>query len=172
MISARYLTLLMSASLLFVACDGAKDGDPSGDDTASTGDDGTGDDGTGDDGTGDDGGSDDTGEPTWEEGCITVSGISTGFASLADAVDVATDGDTITLCEGTIEETVAITESLQLVGPGPELLTWNAPTNQPAVTVSSTSNVGLSGFSVTSTRNGIEVGSASAVTILKVEPGG
>jgi predicted heme/steroid binding protein len=167
MITARFLTLLMSASLIFVACDGAKDGSSGGDDTGASGDDGAGDDGAGDDGAGDDGGTD-TGEPDWEEGCITVSGIATGFASLADAVEIADDGDTITLCEGTIEETVAITESLQIVGPGPDLLTWNAPTNQPAVTVSGTSNVSLSGFSLTSTRNGVEVGAASAVTVSDV----
>ncbi len=166
--TARILSILLisSGAALLVACDDS--GKTAGGDTA----DGVGTDEGGTDGGGTDGGStggSDTGEPDWEEGCITVSGFAAGFASLADAVDKAGDGDTITLCEGSIDETVAITESLSLVGPGPELLTWTAPANQPGITVSGTGGVSLSGFTMISTRNGIEAVSASDLSISDVD---
>jgi len=157
MTAPRLLLLLASTftAAALTACDGGESKD-NGDDTATT-----------------PSTTDDTGTPTtetiwWDEGCIAVSGAGAGFANLVDAVEVAVDGDTITLCDGTLSETIAITESLNLVGPGADLLIWTAPSNQPAITVSGTSGVTLSGFTVVSTRNGIEVASASDVTISDV----
>jgi len=156
MTAPRLLLLIASTftAAALTACDG-KGGDGSGDDTDTTA------------------GTDDTGGVTedtiwWDEGCIEVTGAGAGFANLVDAVEVAVDGDTITLCDGTMGETVAITESLNLVGPGADLLTWTAPSNQPAITVSGTNGVTISGFTVVSTRNGIEVANASDVTISDV----
>lgn len=111
---------------------------------------------------------DDTGDgPDYESGCILVDGGG-GYRYLADALTVAGPGATIALCEGTIEETITIDKSVTITGPGPDLLVWNAPVNEPAVRVTGASDVTVGGFALNTTRNGIEVENATSVTISDV----
>ena len=42
-----------------------------------------------------------------DDGCITING-SGGFESIADALDWADEGDTISLCSGTYSERVVV----------------------------------------------------------------
>lgn len=109
---------------------------------------------------------DDSAPPDYEEGCILVDGGG-GYAYLADAYTVADEGSTITLCEGVmaLDETFVISKPVLLEGPGPELLTWDAPVNQALIEVVDTSGVEIRGFAVTSTRNGIEVSGSADVTL-------
>jgi len=155
MLAHRALLPLFIGALVFSACEDK--GGASGDDTGSSSDGGDGGDGGGDGGDG--------GAPDWETGCIAVSGISDGFAYLTDALEQAADGDTITLCEGDIDEAVTIDKAISLTGPGPDLLIWTAPSNEPAITVSGTTGASVSGFTVVSTRAGIEVANAGLVTL-------
>jgi len=108
----------------------------------------------------------DTGEtgPQYEEGCILVDGAG-GYKWLEDAMTVAGEGSTITLCEGELNLSIEIQGSLSLIGPGADLLTWTADVNKPAISVAGGANVTLSGFTVSSTRNGIEVNNSTDVTI-------
>lgn len=113
----------------------------------------------------DSGGPDDSGDgPNFESGCILVDGGG-GYRFLADALTVADEGATITLCEGTLDETVTIEKSVNIQGPGPDLLVWAAPVNEAALRVSGASTVQVGGFALTSTRNGIELENASSVTL-------
>ena len=114
----RALLVLTAPSLLFVAgCVGENKDDDS---TTETGE---------------------TAEPiVYEEGCILVDGDQ-GFAYLADAYTVVPEGGEITLCEGTLDETLVITKSVKIVGPGVDLLTWNAPVNQAAIQVQGAAQV-------------------------------
>ncbi|MCB9761561.1 MAG: right-handed parallel beta-helix repeat-containing protein [Alphaproteobacteria bacterium] len=109
---------------------------------------------------------DDTGDttPDYESGCILVDGGG-GYAHLADAMEVADAGSTIELCEGTMDELLVIDKSVNLVGPGTADLFWTAPTNQPAIRVQGASNVTVSGMTITSSRNGLEVEGSTGVTL-------
>ncbi|MBK9366602.1 MAG: right-handed parallel beta-helix repeat-containing protein [Deltaproteobacteria bacterium] len=141
----RALLVLTAPSLLFVAgCVGENKDD---DGTTETGE---------------------TAEPiVYEEGCILVDG-GQGFAYLADAYTVVPEGGEITLCEGTLDETLVITKSVKIVGPGVDLLTWNAPVNQAAIQVQGAAQVQISGVGFTSTRNAVEIEGASGVTLSDV----
>lgn len=140
----RALLVLTVPSLLFVA--GCK-GDEGDDGTTETGE---------------------TGEPiVYEEGCILVDG-GQGFANLADAYTVVPEGGEITLCEGTLDETLVITKSVTIVGPGVDALTWNAPVNQAAIQVQGAAQVEISGVRFTSTRNGVEIEGGAGVTLRDV----
>jgi len=103
-------------------------------------------------------------EPQYEEGCILVDGAG-GYKWLEDAMEVAGEGSTITLCEGELEMSIEIQGSLNIEGPGADLLTWTADVNKPAIKVVGGSNLTLSGFTVSSTRNGIEVENSADVTL-------
>jgi parallel beta-helix repeat protein len=138
----RALLVLTAPSLLFVAGCKGEDGDDG--NTTETGE---------------------TAEPiVYEEGCILVDG-GQGFAYLADAYTVAPEGGEITLCEGTLDETLVITKSVKIVGPGVDSLTWNAPVNQAAIQVQGAAQVQISGVRFTSTRNAVEIEGASGVTL-------
>ena len=141
----RALLVLTAPSLLFVAgCVGENKDDDS---TTETGE---------------------TAEPiVYEEGCILVDGDQ-GFAYLADAYTVVPEGGEITLCEGTLDETLVITKSVKIVGPGVDLLTWNAPVNQAAIQVQGAAQVQISGVGFTSTRNAVEIEGSSGVTLSDV----
>jgi len=126
--------------------------------------------GTSDSATATDSGTLDT-EAHYEEGCIKVDGAG-GYKYLADALKVANDGSTITLCEGVLEESVTITRSVFITGPSGadlESVTWSAPSNQVAAEISGAVGVGFSGFSVESTRSGFKVDSASDVSFIGVD---
>ena len=105
--------------------------------------------------------------PQYEEGCILVDGAG-GYKWLEDAMEVAGEGSTITLCEGELAMSIEIQGSLNIEGPGADLLTWTADVNKPAIKVAGGSSVTLSGFTVSSTRNGIEVENSADVTISAV----
>ncbi|MCB9746363.1 MAG: right-handed parallel beta-helix repeat-containing protein, partial [Alphaproteobacteria bacterium] len=135
------LALLLLSPLLITGC-----GEKEGDDSGSTDDSGV------------------DSRPDYEEGCILVDGAG-GYAWLADALEVAGEGSVIQLCEGDFDQGVVIDKSVSLVGPGVDLMTWTAPVNQPAVSVEGAAQVEISGFTVNSTRNGIDVDGGSGVHI-------
>lgn len=110
-------------------------------------------------------------DPNYEEGCITVDGDG-GYKYLADALKVADEGSIITLCEGTLEESVTITRSVFITAPtGADIagVIWSAPSNQVAAAISGAGGVGFSGFSVASTRTGFNIDSASDVSFTNVD---
>lgn len=114
---------------------------------------------------------DDTGSVSYEEGCILIDGgRAEGYALLSDALAAAEEGATIQVggCEG-MDQSVEITQSVAIVGPGSGSFTWTAPVNEAAVTVTGAADVTLSGFDLVSTRNGIEINSASNVVIDDVD---
>ncbi|MFT5586405.1 MAG: hypothetical protein ACI9VR_004003 [Cognaticolwellia sp.] len=125
-----------------------------------------------DDVNGDDtAGGNDTGTASYEAGCVTIDGGRTeGYASLSDALLAAEEGATIQLggCDG-LDQAVEITRPVTVVGPGSGSFLWTAPVNEAAVTVTGASDVTLSGFGLISTRNGIEINSASNVFIDDVD---
>ena len=122
-----------------------------------------------DQGTDTGGGPSDTGDttPQYEEGCILVDGAG-GYKWLEDALEVAGEGSTVSLCEGEMDLSIEISGSVNLVGPGEDLLWWTAETNKPAIKVTGGAEVTLSGFTVSSTRNGIEVANSANVTISEI----
>ncbi len=142
---------LAPLALLLAGC---TDGGPFGDDTGPTPT---------------DSGTLDT-DPHYEEGCIKVDGDG-GYKYLADALKVADEGSTITLCEGVLEETVTITRSVTITAPtGADLegVIWRAPSNEVAATISGAVGVGISGVSVESSRSGFKLDSATAVSFTNV----
>ncbi len=110
-------------------------------------------------------GTDDSGgeQENYEPGCILVDGEG-GYALLEDAQTVASEGSTLSLseCPSPFTQTLLVTKNdLSIVGPGADLMTWEAPVNEPALTIQA-GGVTVRGFTVTSTRNGIEIESADA----------
>lgn len=112
--------------------------------------------------TGPAGGDSDEPVVNYDEGCIALDSGQT-FAWLSDALTVADSGATIDLsgCGDTFEQTAEVTQSVTITGGG---LTWNAPVNESALTVTGAADVTVSGFTLTSTRNGLMVDSSSNVT--------
>ncbi|HJN72316.1 MAG TPA: right-handed parallel beta-helix repeat-containing protein [Myxococcota bacterium] len=123
-------------------------------------------------------GNDDSGDPTddsaepvvYDEGCILVG--DRGFAWLEDALVVVEEGGTIYLteCGDTFDQTATVTKSVNIVGPGEfetdlSALTWIAPTNEPALTISGASDVKVSGFTLISTRNGLVIDASTGVVL-------
>jgi hypothetical protein len=106
-------------------------------------------------------------QPQYDEGCILVDGAG-GYKWLEDAMEIAAEGSTITLCEGELALSIEIDSSLTIEGPGADLLTWTAEVNKPAIKVVGGANVSLSGFTVSSTRNGIEIIESSDVTLSEI----
>ena len=111
-----------------------------------------------DDTTGDD-------DDTAETGCITVNGAVPGFAHLQDAINAAGEGDVISVCEGTYSGSVVIENDLTILGAAAETTIIEGDVNEMAVTIRLTAGVTLSGFTVSSTRNGIAVEDATDVLL-------
>jgi hypothetical protein len=103
-------------------------------------------------------------EPQYDEGCILVDGAG-GYKWLEDAMEVADEGSTISLCEGELAISIEIDSSLNIEGPGADLLTWTADVNKPAIKIVGGANISLSGFTVSSTRNGIEITDSSDISL-------
>jgi hypothetical protein len=111
-----------------------------------------------DDTTGDD-------DDTAEAGCITINGEVPGFAHLQDAINAATDGDVISVCAGTYSGSVVIENGLTILGAASATTILEGDVNEMAVTIRQTEGVKLSGFTVSSTRNGIAVEDATDVVL-------
>ncbi len=108
---------------------------------------------------------DDTGDPVvYEEGCITVDGGG-GYASLNDAIHLASDGATIEICEGDFEEAVVVDKLVHIVGAGADLTRWTAPEGEPAFLFQEVSGGSLAGLGVASSRSGIEIEQSSELTL-------
>jgi len=113
----------------------------------------------------DDTDADDDTAPSYEEGCITINGEQPGFAFLQDAIDVATDGDEIEVCDGLFEGSVVVDKPLTIRGQGPGATTLWGDTNEMTVTIDATSDVTLSGFTIETTRNAVVVESSTSVLL-------
>ncbi|MCP4804687.1 MAG: hypothetical protein GY913_33930 [Proteobacteria bacterium] len=140
----RFPILLLAAPLLALGCNNGGNGD-----------------GSNDTGPSDDSG---IGTPNYDEGCLVLDG-GQSFAWLSDALVVADEGSTIDLtgCGDLFEQTAEVTKSVNIVGPG-ESMVWNAPVNEPALTITGASDVNVSGFTLISTRNGLVLDASSNVT--------
>ena len=91
---------------------------------------------------------------TYEPGCILVDGAG-GYAYLADAIEVASDGSTITLCNGVLDQSAeVIGKTVSIEGLGVAATEWIAPTNEIPITVGEGGNVTVSDVRMTSTRSG------------------
>ena len=113
----------------------------------------------------DTGPADDTATPiVYDEGCILVDGAG-GYAWLNDAITVAQEGATIEVCAGSYEEAVVVDKPVHIVGAGADLTLWDAPTNTAAFTFTAVSGASLSGFTIASTRSGIELQDTSQVDL-------
>ncbi len=141
----RALSVLL---LLLVGCKP----DPSTDKTGETGD------------TGDTGG-EETGEPI-ATGCITVDGGG-GYANIADAIALASEGSVVSLCAGSWSETVVIDKGLTLEGPGLDEATLVAPTNEPAIEIAA-NGVTIRGVALESTRSGVAITGFSDTRLVAV----
>ena len=107
----------------------------------------------------------DTGDPVvYDEGCITVDGGG-GYASLNDAIHLATEGATIEVCEGEFMEAVVVDKAVHIVGAGTELTRWDAPEGEAPFLFQEVASAGLSGMSVASSRSGIEIEASSDVAL-------
>lgn len=103
---------------------------------------------------------DDTGDDTGEDtslapGCVLVDGAG-GYASVMDALSVASEGSTITLCEGSFEEAITVDKAVTIEGAGVEATTVSAPTNQAPFTITA-AGVTLRSMALESTRSGVVV---------------
>ena len=95
---------------------------------------------------------DDT-DPSYAEGCISVSSASQGFANLDDALRVATDGATIELCEDA-NVAIVVDKTLTIEGNGVVL---TPPVNDMAVTVTADGALTIQNVEIQTTRSGIVV---------------
>ena len=132
------------ALLVLAACDGGKDGGTDTADTAGT----------------------DTGT-NYEEGCITVDGAG-GYANIADALSVASEGATVQLCEGTYEQAVVLDKAVNLVGGSGVVL--QGPANEVPLTITA-AGASASGLTLQSTRTGMKIDGATGVTVTDVVVG-
>jgi nitrous oxidase accessory protein NosD len=105
----------------------------------------------------DTGGQPDDDVDDYESGCITVNGEQPGYAHLQDAITVASDGDTIEVCDGVFEGSVVVDRALTILGQGPDDSTLTGDINEMTVTIENTSDVTLSGFTIETTRNAVVV---------------
>lgn len=110
-----------------------------------------------------DGANDDTGptdtQPVYDEGCITVDGAG-GYAHIADAIAVASEGSTIALCAGSWAEPVTVDKAVTLTGAGADQTFVQGDGTNPAFAITA-SNVTLSGLTVQSPYIGVTVTGAS-----------
>jgi len=91
---------------------------------------------------------------SFDSGCILVNGVEPGYANLADAIYVAQDGDSISLCSGTFEGSVTVDKSLTILGVTAEQSVVVGSTNEMAITITAP-DVTIAQLSVESSRNGI-----------------
>lgn len=68
-------------------------------------------------------------------GALTVNCTSGDFSKIQDAIDSATDGDTIHVCEGNYNETLLTHKSLTFEGYGNAIITGNASATEPLITI-------------------------------------
>lgn len=111
---------------------------------------------------------DDTGDTDYAPGCITVDGAG-GYAYLSDAIQVASEGSTIEVCEGEYEEAVVVDKAVTIVGAGIGSTIWSAPVNEPAFRFTAPAAAGLSGMTIHSTRSAIEVADGGQATMETLE---
>jgi hypothetical protein len=92
-----------------------------------------------------------------EPGCILVDGGG-GYASLNDAIALATNGSVIDLCDGVLEEEVFVdAKTVTIVGKGIGVSIWTAPSNTAPINVQNGGNATVIGVTIDSTRNGATV---------------
>lgn len=106
-----------------------------------------------DGGDGNTGTTDDTDGPNYEDGCIDVSSASQGFASPLDAITVAQDGDTITLCDD-VNVPLVVDKALTIVGNGVIL---TPPPNEMAIVIKETGALTIDNVEIQTTRSGVIV---------------
>lgn len=107
----------------------------------------------------------DTGAGSFEPGCHRVEG-GEGYKWLADAVEMAPDGGTISLCaDRPVDETVSIDKAITFQG-GDNA--WAPPSNQPAITVLSGGAVYLNDTTVSSSRSAFVVEDGGALELERV----
>jgi hypothetical protein len=120
----RTPALLPTLGLVALACNGGGNGNGNGDDT----------------------------DPQFDPGCILVDDGG-GYANLVDALTVADDGATITLCD-VVDEEVIVDKAVTIVGEG---MTLQPPNNVPAITVVDGGDLTISDVLVETTRSGFLV---------------
>ena len=124
-----------------------------------------------------DGTDNDCDETTGEDGVITLDGEANA-ETIQDALDLASEGSTVTVCDGTYTEALVISETLTLQSlGGAEVTTIDADSQGAAVAIVSTVDVTISGFTVTggsghvlgdlTQGGGVYGGSASTLAIVE-----
>ncbi len=79
----------------------------------------------------------------------TVCSSGCDYTSIQAAVNVASDGDTISVAAGTYTENVDVTKSVNIVGAGADVTTVQAASSSGTIFYVTASNVKISGFTVT-----------------------
>ena len=99
-----------------------------------------------------------------DDGCITING-SGGFETIADALDWADEGDTISLCSGTYSERVVVNKGVTLKGPtsGEPAIISN-PEDTSAVSIRA-DGVTLSWLTIESTSVGVYIEDVDSVNL-------
>lgn len=121
---------------------------------------------------GDDTGPQDSGPDVhYDEGCITVDGAG-GYANLADALTVASEGSTVVLCAGTWAEPLEVTRAVTITGAGIDETFLSGDGTNPALDLTG-SNITVSALTVTSPYLGIRAsGALITVDAVKYEATG
>lgn len=107
---------------------------------------------------------DDSGDTSvhYDEGCILVDGAG-GYAHLQDAVSVASDGSTITLCAGTYEEAVLVDKTVTITGDAEDQVFLVGQGTDPALRITAP-DVVVQSLTVESQYSGIIVESGGSGT--------
>ncbi|MCK6527790.1 right-handed parallel beta-helix repeat-containing protein [Myxococcota bacterium] len=105
---------------------------------------------------------DDDSTPTHEEGCVTVDGVTPGYATIAEALAAAEDGAEVAVCAGTWEEALVLTRPVRLVAAqGAQVV---APVNEVPLTISG-AGVVVEGLDLVSTRTAVVVQEGAEATL-------
>ncbi len=115
-------------------------------------------------GTTDDDPDTDTG-PTYEAGCIAVSGDSFAYAFVDDALAEAAPGATITLCED-LSQAIVVSTEITIDATGFKL---TPPVNESAVTVVDGGNLTILGATIETTRSAFVVEDGGTLTVQDAE---
>lgn len=113
----------------------------------------------------DSGDSGDTGVD-YEEGCITVDGAG-GYAHLADAVTVASEGASIWLCNGEYPESVEVTKAVTITGESRDGVILVGQGTDPALRISA-DNVTVGTMTVQGTYSGVVIGAVAGAMVSDV----
>jgi hypothetical protein len=98
--------------------------------------------------------------------CVNPGGTGGCFASIGAAVAAAAAGDTINVAHGTYAEDVTVTKSLSLIGAGKENTIIDATGENNGITITGTTDVAVSGFTVENANTaGVWITNSSFVTI-------